>query len=114
MHARARLRYYRRSPRKVRLVADMVRGQTVDGALRTLELSNKYAARDLAKLIQSALANLEQSNPGVDRERVYVERIAVDDGPRLKRGRPASKWVRWHRILKRMCHITVDLAVREG
>jgi large subunit ribosomal protein L22 len=114
MDARARLRFYRASPSKVRLVADLVRGQQVDGAIRALQLSPKYAARDLEKLIHSALANLEEKRPGIDRERVFVERIVVDEGPRLKRGRPASKWVRWHRILKRMCHITVDLAVREG
>ena len=60
------------------------------------------------------LANLEQVQPGVDVDRVFIRTITVDDGPRLKRGRPASKWVRMHRILKRMCHITVELAVREN
>jgi large subunit ribosomal protein L22 len=114
MHAQAKLRYYRSSPQKVRLVADLVRGQRVENALTTLQLSSKYAARDVEKLIRSALANLEQSTPGVDVDRVVISRIAVDEGPRLKRGRPASKWVRWHRILKRMCHITVELAVRES
>ena len=114
MDARARLRFYRGSPSKVRPVADMVRGQQVDGAIRTLQLSPKYAARDLEKLVRSALANLEEKIPSVDRGKVYVERIVVDEGPRLKRGRAASKWVRWHRILKRMCHITVDLAVRDN
>lgn len=113
MEARAQLRYYRSSPRKVRLVADMVRGKAVEPALTTLQLSQKYASADVAKVIKSALANLEQGQPGVDVDRVYISRIAVDDGPRMKRGRPASKWVRMHRILKRMCHITVELAVRE-
>lgn len=114
MEARAKLRYYRSSPRKVRLVADMVRGQQVTRALSTLQLTDKYAARDLEKLVRSALANLEQSNPGVDEGKVFVTKITVDQGPSLKRGRPASKWVRMHRILKRMCHITVELGVREG
>lgn len=113
MEARARLRYYRGSPRKVRPIVDTVRGRNVESAIRTLQLSPKYASRDVEKLIKSALANLEQKSPGVDRGRVVIKRITVDEGPSLKRGRPASKWVRWHRILKRMCHITVDLAVQE-
>mgnify|MGYP006293725537 CR=1 FL=1 len=112
--ARAQLRYYRSSPRKVRLVADLIRGQKVEPALTSLQLCQKYAAHDVAKLVKSALANLEASQPGVDVDRVVVHRITVDDGPRLKRGRPASKWVRMHRILKRMCHITVELAVQDS
>lgn len=114
MQGRAKLRYYRSSPRKVRLVADMVRGEPIERALTTLQLSHKYAARDVEKLLRSALANLEAADPGIDVDRVIVKRITVDDGPRLRRGRPASKWVRMHRILKRMCHITVDLAERES
>jgi large subunit ribosomal protein L22 len=114
MEARAKLRYYRSSPRKARLVADLVRGQQVERALTNLQLCQKYAARDMEKLLRSALANLEQADPGVDTDQVFVKHITVDDGPRLRRGRPASKWVRMHRILKRMCHITVDLEVRES
>ncbi len=114
MEARAQLRYYRSSPRKVRLVADMVRGKPVERALSSLRLSPKYAAADVEKLVRSALANLEQASPGVDVDRVFVKNIVVDDGPRMKRGRPASKWVRMHRILKRMCHVTVELAVRDS
>jgi len=114
MESRAQLRFYRSSPQKVRLVADTIRGQQVERALTHLRLSTKYAARDMEKLVRSALANLENASPGVDVGRVFVRRVAVDDGPRLKRGRPASKWVRWHRILKRMCHITVELEVRDS
>jgi large subunit ribosomal protein L22 len=114
MESRAQLRYYRSSPRKVRLLADMVRGKPVEPALTSLRLSHKYAARDVEKVVRSALANLEQAQPGVDPDRVFIRAITVDDGPRLRRGRPASKWVRMHRILKRMCHITVELAVREN
>jgi large subunit ribosomal protein L22 len=114
MEARAQLRYYRSSPRKVRLVADTVRGKPVERALSSLRLSPRYAAHDIEKVIKSAVANLEQKRPGVDLGSVVVERISVDDGPRLRRGRPASKWVRLHRILKRMCHITVELKVQES
>lgn len=92
----------------------MVRGRPVEPALTSLQLSPKYAAADVAKLIKSALANLEQGSPGVDVDRVFISRITVDDGPRLKRGRPASKWVRMHRIMKRMCHVTVELSVRDA
>ncbi len=113
MAARAQLRYYRSSPRKVRLVADLVRGKSIEPALTSLQLSPKYAARDVEKLVRSALANLEQSQPGVDVDKVFISRITVDGGPSLKRGRPASKVVRMHRILKRMCHVTVELDVRE-
>jgi len=114
MQARAILRYYRSSPRKVRLVADMVRGKPVERALTTLKLSSKFAAKHVAKVVQSALANLENAQPGVNVDRVFVSRITVDDGPRLRRGRPASKWVRMHRILKRTCHVLVELDVRES
>ena len=114
MEARAQLKYYRSSPRKVRLVADMVRGQPVERALTSLRLTSKYAAKDVEKVIRSAVANLEQAHPGVSTGDAYISKITVDDGPRLRRGRPASKWVRMHRILKRMCHITVELSVREN
>ncbi len=113
MEARAQLRYYRSSPQKVRLVADTVRGIPVERALSSLGLQHRCAARDIAKVIRSAVANLEQKRPGVDLGSVVVG-ISVDDGPRLRRGRPASKWVRLHRILKRMCHITVELKVQES
>ena len=113
MESKARLRYYRSSPRKVRLVADLIRGQKIDEAISRLRLSHKHCAADLEKLVRSALANLEQSHPTVDVDDVVVKTIMVDEGPMLKRGRPASKWVRWHRILKRMCHVTVELAVRD-
>jgi len=114
MDATATLRYYRSSPRKVRLVADLVRGQAVEPALTSLQLCRKYAAADVAKLVKSALANLEQARPDVDVDRVFISSIRVDGGPSLKRARPASKWVRSHRILKRTCHITVELQVREN
>ncbi len=113
MAVRAKLRYYRSSPRKVRLVTDLVRGKPVEKALVTLQLNQKYASADVEKLVRSALANLEAAQPGVDIDKVFISKIFVDDGPRLRRGRPASKWVRMHRILKRMCHVTVELDVRE-
>jgi len=112
MAARAKLRYYRSSPRKVRLVADLIRGKLIEPALTSLQLSPKFAARDMEKLLRSALANLEQAQPDVDVDKVFISKIAVDEGPTMKRGRPASKVVQMHRILKRSCHISVELDVR--
>ena len=101
MEARAQLRYYRSSPSKVRLVADTVRGKPVERALSSLRLSPRYAAHDLEKLIRSAMANLEQKNPGVNPGSVVVDRIEVTDGPRLRRGRPAAEAA--NRAEKRSC-----------
>ena len=99
---------------KLSLISRPISEKQHGNFLTTLKLSPKYAAKDVAKVVQSALANLENTQPGVEVDRVFVSRITVDDGPRLRRGRPASKWVRMHRILKRMCHITVELDVRES
>ena len=80
-------------------------GAQVDEATRSVRIPEE--------VVRSALANLEQAQPGVDVDRVFISKITVDGGPSLRRGRPASKWVRMHRILKRMSHITVELAVKE-
>ena len=73
MDSRAQLKYYRSSPRKVRLVADMVRGQAVEPALTSLQLSPKYAAKDVAKLVKSAVANAEH-NLALDADEPAVAR----------------------------------------
>ena len=109
MQAQARLRYYKGSPQKVRLVADTVRGQGVMGALATLKLMHKSCAHDLEKLVRSAVANLEQKSPGVDSGRLVVHTITVDQGPTLKRSRAASMG-RVHPRLHRYCHVTVRVA----
>ncbi len=109
MKAHAILRYYKGSPQKVRLVADTVRGQGVMGALATLKLVHKSCARDLEKLVRSAVANLEQKAPGIDSGRLFVEMITVDAGPSLKRSRAASMG-RVYPRLHRYCHVTVRVA----
>ena len=114
MDAQANLRYYRSSPRKVRLVVDLVRGQAVEPALTSLQLCRKYAAHDVAKLVKSALANLEQAQPGVDVDRVFIRTITVDGGPQFETRPAGLEMGAVHRILKRICHITVELAVREN
>ena len=112
MHAEARLRYYKGSPQKVRLVVDTVRGSGVQGALSVLHLTNKRCARDIEKLVRSAVANLEQKSPGIDSGTLVVKSITVDQAPTLKRFRAASMgrvFPRRHQY----CHVTVRVAERE-
>jgi large subunit ribosomal protein L22 len=111
MEATARLRYMRGSAQKVRLVADLIRGKSVDEAAAILRTTRKYAARDLLKLLKSAVANAEQKETGVDAETLYVRRITVDKGPQEKRIRPAPMG-RAFRTLKRRSHVTIEIAER--
>src|SRR5512135_1509389 len=112
MNPHDRLRYYRSSPQKVRLVADTVRGQGVTRALSILRLTKKRCARDLEKLLRSAVANLEQKAPGIDSGKLYVRTICVDQGPKLKRFRAASMG-RVFPVLHKFCHVTVEVAERQ-
>jgi large subunit ribosomal protein L22 len=112
MQAQARLRFYRGSAQKVRLVADTVRGQGVSRALAILQLTQKRCARDLEKLLRSAVANLEQKSPGADAGTLVVNSIRVDQGPTLKRFRAASLG-RAHPRLHRYCHVTVQVSEKE-
>jgi large subunit ribosomal protein L22 len=89
------------------LVIDLVRGKKVDEALAILEFTPKRAAKVVKKLIQSAVANAEQS-PDVDVDNLYIKRIYADDGPTLKRIRPRAVG-RAYLIRKRTSHITVIL-----
>jgi large subunit ribosomal protein L22 len=112
MQAQARLRFYRSSAQKVRLVADTVRGEGVSRALAILQLTHKRCARDLEKLLRSAVANLEQKSPGADAGTLVVNSIRVDQGPTLKRFRAASLG-RAHPRLHRYCHVTVQVSEKE-
>ncbi len=96
------------SPRKMRLVADMVRGMEVNRALDVLKFSPKEASRKVEKLLMSAIANWQAKNEGVRLEdsNLYVKTIAVDSGRILKRLRPAPQG-RAHRIRKRSNHVTL-------
>ncbi|MCS7082449.1 MAG: 50S ribosomal protein L22 [Bacteroidetes bacterium] len=111
MEARAIRRYIRRSPRKMRLVADLVRGLDVDQALRLLRLSPQAAARDIERTVHDAVNNLMQRHPDVrfDEGQLYIKAIMVDGGPMLKRIRPAPMG-RAFRIRKRNSHLTVVVA----
>ena len=98
------------SPRKMRLVADLVRGQKVERALNILRFSSKEASRKLEKLLLSAINNWEQKNEGgnVAEAGLIVSEIRVDGGMMLKRLRPAPQG-RAHRIRKRSNHVTIVL-----
>jgi large subunit ribosomal protein L22 len=96
------------SPRKMRLVADMIRGMEVNRALDVLKFSSKEASEKVEKLLMSAIANWQAKNEGVRIEEhpLMVSRIMVDSGRILKRLRPAPQG-RGHRIRKRSNHVTI-------
>jgi len=106
-------RYVRLSPRKARLVADLIRGRRVEQALVLLRFTRKRAARDLAKVLRSAVANAQQraEELGVplDVDRLVVSRCVVNEGPRLKRWR-AAPYGRALPYVHRMSHLEVAVA----
>jgi len=110
MEVRAVAKYIRMSAHKVRLVADLVRGQSVEEALAVLRFANKSAAKPVAKVIASAAANAEE-NHGLSRSDLYVAQMMIDEGPTLRRGRAGARG-RHKPLLKRSSHITVVLAER--
>ncbi|CCG52558.1 50S ribosomal protein L22 [Flavobacterium indicum GPTSA100-9 = DSM 17447] len=103
------------SPRKMRLVADLVRGQKVENALNILRFSQKEASRKLEKLVLSAIANWQAKNADANLEEagLIVKEIRVDGGMMLKRLRPAPQG-RAHRIRKRSNHVTVVLGANNN
>ena len=109
---RASARYLRTSPRKVRLIADQVRGMPIDEARALLEFSPRGAARDVSKLIDSAAANAENNHDLVSDE-MRIAEIRVDEGPTLKRWRARARG-RATRVEKKTCHMTVALTPMEG
>ncbi len=113
MEAVAKLKNNPTSPRKMRLVADLVRGMDVDKALGVLRFTRKHASRPLEKLLLSAVANWEAKNKteNLDDHQLYVKSIMVDGGSMLKRFRPAP-YGRAHRIRKRSNHVTIVVESR--
>ena len=101
------------SPRKMRLVADQIRGEEVAKALALLKFSQKEAARRLEKLLLSAIANWQAKNESSDIEKaaLFVKEVRVDGGSMLKRLRPAPQG-RAHRIRKRSNHVTLVLGAQ--
>lgn len=111
MQVRAVAKYIRMSPQKVRLVVDQVRGMRALEALERLEFVPKAAAKPVAKVIRSAIANAEE-NFGMAGEDLYIARIYADEGP-TRRWRRFGARGRFKPILKRSSHITVVLEEKE-
>ena len=109
MQATATLRYLKMSPQKVRLVVDLVRGKKVEEALQILRFTKKACAKDLEKLVRSAVANAEDLEANLDTDELVVSKIYVDEGPREKRVQPAPMG-RAYRIQKRQAHVTVHVS----
>ncbi len=106
---KAILKNYRQSPRKVRLIADVVRGKKVEKALETLSFMNKRAAVPFTKLIKSAVANAQSQ--GIDTKSLIVKTVAVDKGTVLKRFMPRARGSA-ARINKRNSHLKVELGTK--
>lgn len=112
MEAQATARSIRTSAQKAGLVCELIRGKSVNQALATLQFTRKSVARELAKVLRSAVANAQQKETfGGDIDRLYVARCYADQGPSTKRVRPAPMG-RAYRVVKRTAHLTVRLAER--
>ena len=106
MEAVAKLKNYPTSPRKMRLLADLIRGMKVEKALAVLEHNAKHPAVPMRKLVLSAISNWKQKNEGGDEGQLVVKTIFVDGARTLKRMRPAPQG-RGYRVRKRSNHVTV-------
>ena len=104
--SKCKVKFIRQSPYKVRFVLDSVRGKKVDYAINFLGFSNKKAAKFISKALNSALSNYSQKNDNFDSNSLYIKEAYVDEGPKIKRFRPAAMG-RAARILKRTSHLTV-------
>ena len=111
LEARATLSYARIAPRKVKIVADLMRGKSVEEAQRIAKFAPKASSDILEKLLNSAIANAE-NNHFMNRANLYVAEIYANQGPTLKRIRPAAKGSAV-RIRKRTSHITIVLRERD-
>jgi large subunit ribosomal protein L22 len=111
MEAKAQARYVRVSPRKARIVVDLVRGKSVEKAREILMFTNRAIAEDVLCVLNSAVSNAENQHH-VRAEQLFVKTAFVDEGPTLKRIRPRAKGSA-ARIRKRTSHITIIVATRE-
>lgn len=109
--ARATLKYARISSRKVKIVADLIRGKSADEALAIVKFTPKASSEVIEKLLKSAIANAE-NNHGLAHQKLYISEIYANQGPTLKRIRPAAKGSAV-RIRKRTSHITIVLKERD-
>ena len=115
--ARAFQRSTRQSPYKMRLVIDQIRGLDVNEALSLLKFSKKHAAKQIAKVLNSAVANAEfkarEANESIDVDQLYVKKAIINEGPKLKRFMPAAMG-RATPIQKRTSHVEIIVAEKEG
>jgi len=110
IEAQATAKYVRTSAQKAGLVLDLIRGREVNKALALLQFSRKHVARDIAKVLRSAIANAQQKEGfGGDVDRLFVSACYADQGPSMKRIRPAPMG-RAFRVVKRTAHLTVQVA----
>ena len=113
MISRATSRFIRMSPQKARLVVDLIRGKNVNEALMTLKFTNKpKSTSEIEKVVKSAVANATQKNEDLDVDNLFVETCFINEGPRLKRIRPAPMG-RAYRYQRRTSHITIELGERK-
>lgn len=103
-------KYFLMSPKKLRTVVGVIRKLRPTEAVEKLPFVGKKAAEPLIKVIKSAIANAK--NKGISEDDIIFKEILINEGPRLKRGRPVSRGM-WHPIIKRMSHIRVVLTTRE-
>ena len=111
MEAKAHLKYLRVSPRKVKILCDLIRGKDVKTASAYLMQTPKAASEPVLKLLRSAVANAENNN-AMDAEKLYVSTAVANPGPVLKRGMPRAQG-RYNRILKRTTHITIGVSQKD-
>lgn len=112
MEARAEARYIRISPQKARLVVDLIRGVQAGQAITILRSTNKKIAPTVEKVLRSAIANAENKSTEVDVDRLYVSEAYVNEGPRMKRIRPAPMG-RAYRYQRRIAHIVVKVSQKD-
>jgi large subunit ribosomal protein L22 len=112
MEARAEARYVRISPQKARLVVDLIRGQQVGKAITILRMTNKRIAPMVEKVLRSAIANAENRSNDVDVDKLFVSEAYVNEGPRMKRIRPAPMG-RAYRYQRRIAHIAVAVKQKD-
>lgn len=113
MEAKAVHKFLGSSPRKMRLVVDLIRGMSVDKALEVLHFSPKHASKDAEKVLRSAVSNLLNKDEATRTEPadIFVKEVFIDQGPTLKRISPAPMG-RAYRIRKRSCHITIVVSTK--
>ncbi|HBO85225.1 MAG: 50S ribosomal protein L22 [Deltaproteobacteria bacterium GWC2_42_11] len=112
MEATAVLKYLRVGPQKARLVIDLIRGKRAEDALDVLRYTRKASAKDISKLLKSAVANAENTK-GMDIDKLYVKKAFVDQGPTMKRTNPKAMG-RANVVRKRMSHITIVLGEKSA